>query len=176
MTRVTAHREAAMSKRKLAALILALVLVLAAGIGGAYAYLTTYVTARGGFGITLADKTVLEETVSNWTKHITVSNGEGASDVFVRAKIFWADPFEIQISGAGWQKDGEGFYRYTEALPAGETTGVLDVKILNVPEDAEAGDDFNVIVVYESVLAVFNADGTPDLDTAWAGSVTVIEQ
>ena len=40
---------------------------------------------------------------------------------------------------------------------------------------ATGGEKLDVIVVYDSVAAVFNADGSPDLDTAWAtGDIQVV--
>ena len=164
-----------MKLRKYILPLLAVVLVLAAGIGMASAYFTTYVTAKGGYVIHLNYETEIHEDVSQWTKHVSLYNREGSSPIFVRAKVFFADPYTLEISGANWVLDSEGFYRYQLPLYGGETAGELLIHISGIPEDAKPGDDFNVIVVYESVPAMFHEDGTPDLDKAWAtGDKTII--
>ena len=165
-----------MKLRKYILPLIAVVLVLAAGIGIASAYFTTYVTSKGGYVIHLSYETEIQEDVSQWTKRVTILNKEGSSPVFVRAKVFFADPYTLEISGENWVLDGEGFYRYQLPLYGGESTASqLLIHISGIPEDAKPGDDFNVIVVYESVPAMFHEDGTPDLDKAWAtGDKTII--
>ena len=158
--------------------LLAVVLVLSAGIGMASAYFTTYVTAKGGYVIHLNYETEIHEDVSQWTKRVSLYNREGSSPIFVRAKVFFADPYTLEISGANWVLDSEGFYRYQLPVYGGQSTAdELLIHISGIPEDAKPGDDFNVIVVYESVPALFNEDGSPDLDKAWAtGDKTIIRE
>ena len=66
-------------------------------------------------------------------------------------------------------------YRYT-----GETTGPTEGLKINVSvadgAEVKAGDPIDVIVTYESVPAVFNANGSPDQSTAWsiASAITAI--
>ena len=166
-----------MKDRKWMLFILAVVLVLTACIGSAYAYFTSNSAAKGGYVIHISDSTEIKEEVSDWTKHVTILNKEGGAPVFVRVKAFCASPYELEYDGKNWTIDDDGFYRYAFAVDGGSGTGdVLDIKIKDIPEDAKPGDDFNIIVVYESVPAVFHEDGSPDRESAWAeGEITVLE-
>ena len=158
--------------------LLALVLVLASGIGTAMAYFTTYVNAKGGYVIHLEDKTEIIEDVSSWTKHVSILNKEGSSPVFVRVKALAVDPIKLEFRGEGWVL-GEGDYYYFQSpVEGGKTTEPeLQIHIGPVDEDAKPGEDFNVIVVYESVPAVYTKDGDPDLAAAWAaGPITIITE
>ena len=167
-----------MKKNKWLLLLLAAALVLTAGIGTAMAYFTTYVQARGGYVIRLEDETEIVEDVSSWTKHVTIYNKEGSSPVFVRVKAFAADPIKLEFRGEGWALGEEDYYYFQQPVAGGKNTDPeLQIHIGPVPEDAKPGDDFNVIVVYESVPAVYTKDGDPDLAASWkAGPITIITE
>jgi len=159
--------------------LLALVLVLASGIGTAMAYFTTYVSAKGGYVIHLEDQSEIIEDVSSWTKHVSILNKEGSSTVFVRVKAVVDDPeIKLEFRGDGWVL-GEGDYYYFQSpLKGGETTDPeLQIHIGPVDENAKPGDSFNVTVYYESVPAVWTMDDKPDLTAAWAaGPITIITE
>ena len=154
-------------------------LVAVSGIGTASAYFTTYVRAKGGYVIHLADESEIIEEVSSWTKHVSIYNQEGSSPVFVRVKAFSDDKIELEYRGEGWVLGEGGYYYFQKALEAGRNTDPeLQIHIGPVDPDAKPGDDFNVVVIYESGPAVFHEDGCPDLETAWANSeaITVITE
>ena len=106
-------------------------------------------------------------------------------------KIFAGSNITVEpaFSSEYWEKRTEGgqdVYRYLKTLEKGEETGRTgetwnDGKLtfdLTIPkgEDVKEGDEVNVVIIYESVPAVFKDDGSPDLDTAWSiGKVTVIQ-
>ena len=181
-----------MKKRNWLLFLLAVVLVLGSSIGTAVAYFTTYVTSRGGYVIHLGNETTIEEPdVTNWTKRVTIKNTADASEpgklVFVRARAYVGAAYEsgLTYEGASWlapgdpasPDKGDGFYYYYLPLAPQQSTTELLIKINNIPVDAEEGDIFNVVVVYESVPAVLDANGAPDLATAWAtGKITVITE
>ena len=166
-----------MKRSKWLLALLAAALVISAGAGTAYAYFTTYVTAKGGYVLHLSGGTEIEEKVSSWTKHVTIRSKEGSAPVFVRVKAFAAEPLTLDISGENWQKGTDDYWCYEKPLEGGSATSdELLIALLGVPEGAQPGEDFNVAVVYETVPAVFTEDGRPDLAKAWAdGPVTVLK-
>ena len=161
-------------------LVLAMVMLVAAMMIPAWSYFTTYATARGAETIHLGEKTVISEgDVLNWTKPITITNTHDKIAVYVRAKAFCGDNQKLTYSGSGWTENKEdGFWYYSELLePGDKTENVLNVKIEGVPanDKSEAGDTFNVIVLYESIPARYDADGKPYAD--WTQELkTVIEE
>jgi hypothetical protein len=173
-----------MKKRTLLLAVLAVVLVLSSGIGSAIAYFTTYATARGGYVIHLGDRTEIEEQWDQGQKIVRISNvaqpgtENGQYPVFVRARAFYDSELTVSYSSdpeGAWQEDGAYWY-YQTALYTGDTSGSLKIRVLaKENEKIRPGETADVIVVYESVPAVFTAEGKPDLDTAWkTGDIRVI--
>lgn len=164
-----------MKNRKLILVLLAFVLAVSASIQPAIAYFTTYTYAKGGHPIYLRDTTRIEEKFSNRVKHIRISSDDNSEPVWVRAKVFCAyqDVESVTIASETnkWVKgeedaNGYVFYNYTEPLTAGNKTDELTVTI-NFKENVEPaeGDNFNVIVVYEST-PVRSTDATYE-DAKW---------
>ena len=166
-----------MKMKKWIPFLLAVLLVLCSSIGTAVAYFTTYATARGGYVLRLGEETEIQEEFSDWTKHVVVTSGKDSSPVFVRVKAFSGKKYPLVISGSGWTAGSDGYWYYNSVLEGGSATSQLDIQIKDVPtKEAKSGDEVNVAVVYECVLAVYKADGSPDPDTAWdQGDVKVIE-
>ena len=66
----------------------ALVLTAGLSVGSAMAYFTTYTQVGGGVSLSLGTtSTIPEETVEDWTKHVTIQN-TGDTDCFVRVRAF----------------------------------------------------------------------------------------
>ena len=175
-----------MKKNKILLAVLALVMALGLGIGSAMAYFTTYVTAKGGMPIRLGDKTSIEEPkVENRIKHLVVKNN-GANAVYVRARAYAPAGLKIQYdnvdkeNGPWVYNEKDGYCYYIKILPGkdpdvqyeskekeekaaekeGRVTSELLVKF-EEPEDAKEGDDFNVVVVYESTPVLYDEKGDP---------------
>lgn len=163
-----------MKNRKLILLLLVLALVVCADIQPAIAYFTTFTYAKGGHPIYLRDTTRIEEQFSKQTKHVKIRSEANSSPVWVRAKVFYAYQGieEIIISGnpspeesSKWQegaKDGNGYvyYNYLEPLPGGDVTEELTVTIKTKETlTPEAGDQYDVIVVYESTPVRYDENG-----------------
>lgn len=158
-----------MKKRQLVLFVLAITLVLCSTIGTSFAYFTTYVTAKGGYVIK-ASPTITEPVIDK-AKNITITNSADASPIFVRVKVLCGEEFvdALTVSGDGWSYDEtDQYYYYGSPLNGGESTQVLFAKIGNLPERIVDNEDFNIVVVYESVLAVYNSTGVADFDTSWA--------
>ena len=164
-----------MKKRQIVLFALAITLVLCSTIGTSFAYFTTYVTAKGGYVIK-ASPTITEPLIEK-AKNIQIINSENASPVFVRVQVFCGEEFipALTVEGEGWTYNAsDEYYYYNTPLDAGEPTEVLFAKIGDLPERVKDNDDFNIIVVYESVLAVFDSEGRPDMDTSWAnGNINI---
>ena len=155
---------------------LALVLVLGASIGPISAYFTTYAAAKGGYPIHLGSSTTVYEEFSRWTKHVTVTSEADSQPVYVRARAFWGETYAVTYDGAsGWTDGGDGFWYYDAILKGGEATAPLDVHIENVPAAVEPGENFNIVVVYETTPVQYDeageayADWSITLDTGKTG-------
>ena len=156
-----------MKKRHIILGVLAIVLVLCSTIGMSFAYFTTYATSQGGYVIKSQPR--IDEKFENKKKTIWITNSENASPIFVRAKVFSGSDFTINYEpGADWTYDTDDHYwYYTKPLQGGEPTTDLVASIDKIPEGLINGDEFNIVVVYESVLAVYNGND-PDMATSWA--------
>lgn len=151
-----------MKKKLLILSLLSLSLITLCSIQTAYAYFTTYASARGQANIHLGYDTIIEEELDNMTKHISVRSEEGSIPVYVRVRYFAPEGYSVIPSSVGnqWIYDAaSGYWYYPSILLAGETTPNLDL-LINVPNDQL--QDFNVIVVSESVPVTYDAQGNPE--------------
>lgn len=179
-----------MKKRDAILAVLAVILVLSASIGAASAYFTSYAEARAGYVVHMGYETVIDEDVEGNVKTVRITNqaGQGTAagtyPVFVRVKVYYGSDCAVNVpKTANWSKsggNGEIVCSYDLPLYTGETTGPTEGLKINVSvadgAEVKAGDPIDVIVTYESVPAVFNADGSPDPTTAWsiASAITAI--
>lgn len=159
-----------MKKRKIiltAVSALAAGMILTARLGSAWAYFTTYTSASGSYTLQLGHETRIEETYSSHTKHLVVTN-EGTGPVYVRARAFSGSQCVLTYEGEGWQSGTDGYYYYSSIVPgtASEQDGTvsksqttqLDVQI-TFPENAKEGDDYDIVVIYESLPVQYGEDG-----------------
>ena len=136
---------------------------------GALAYFTTYVSAGGSHVVNMGSQTEIHEDVSSMTKHVSVTNVSQINDCFVRVKVFYAGPFDVTYTdrserGNLWTySEADGYWYYGPILPAGQSTGILDVKIGDLPEDFDR-DSFNVVVIQECTPVVYDEAGNPVAD------------
>lgn len=140
----------------------ALFLTAGLSVGSAMAYFTTYTQVSGGVSLSLGTtSTIPEETVEDWTKHVTIEN-TGDIDCFVRVRAFAGSQYQDSLvySGENWSLAADGYYYYSEILSPGETSGELLIAIDNM----ESNQSFNVIVVQESAPVIYDGDGNPTGD------------
>lgn len=162
-------------KKKLGNIVLTLSaagMIALAGLNSANAYFTTYAEASGGFPLELGDITVIEEEVSDWTKHFVVESSADSQPVYIRARAFSGSAYNLEYSnpeegeeGAGpgtWSLGEDGFYYYSDIVNASEKTSELLIKITNPPQDVTV--KFNVVVIYESTPVQYHEDGSPYAD------------
>lgn len=163
-------RKNILSAAGIAAAVLAAGMVLTATAGRAWSYFTTYTSATGGYTVTLGSETQIEEEYSDHTKHLTVSN-EGSMPVYVRAMVFSGSRYALTCSSedGSWQAGSDGYYYYSRILDAasvGEDGALITPKTsellvrIGFPEDAEEGENCNVVIIYESTPVQYGPDGS----------------
>lgn len=178
-----------MKKRYIILAVIAVVLVISSSIGVTVAYFSTYSDARGGYVIHLGHETEIKEEIDGSTKVIQIANSANTEDdigkypLFVRVKVFAGSDCKATLEDktSGWYV-ADGIYYYGNTLYAGKEgsnpnglTTPLYIKVNATNTNVKAGDIIDVIVVYETVPAVFTTNGEPDFATAWAtGNITVI--
>lgn len=154
-----------MKLRRLFLIALVLLLAAAAALEPALAYFSTYARAQGGLTIALGEETEIYERLSRWTKHISVTSEPGSRPVFVRVKVFWGAACDVSFDGGGsWTEGADGYWYCSDILYEDAQTPELDIHIDNVPADAEPGDSFSVVVIYETTPALYEADGAARAD------------
>lgn len=162
-----------MRRKWIAPAAIAIALAGAVGIAPAWAYFTDSSTATGAMSVNVKPTTDITETYATGVKHVVVANDEDAEGaVFVRAKVFAASSLTIEVSGTSWSSaDADGWYAYVEALEPGSATeelmvrvGFPAVKSDELPTGAVIGDNYNVVVIYESTPVLFHEDGTAYAD------------
>lgn len=147
----------------------ALGMVMALTLQGASAYFTTYVSAGGSQIVHLGSHTEIHEDIIDMTKHVSITNILGGSDCFVRIKVFHGGQVKVSYqdkseSGKSWTySEKDGYWYYNSILPAGASTDILDIKILDLPEDFDK-DSFNVVVVQECTPVIYDENGSPSAD------------
>lgn len=168
--------HACLHSRLVAVLFVAAVACIAlAGVGAASAYFTTYCQAKGGYTLELGDTTTVNEEFANWTKSVTVQS-DAASDepVYVRVIAYGPEKYPIEYSepngATNWSQAADGYYYYkgnSGILNPGDTTPQLDLMIRQVPSSEvstgvapQPGDEFNVVVIYETTPVQYKSDGT----------------
>lgn len=144
----------------------AIVLALAANLSLAWGYFTTYTQASGRIPLGMEDtKTDIEEEVKEWTKHVVITSEEDSQPVFVRARAFGGEQYDLVYSDptGSWSQGTDGFWYLNRPLLGGEKTPELLVKINGVPDkpQEEADKEFNVVVVYETTPVLYDASGNP---------------
>ena len=182
-----------MRKRNLILIALVFALIICATIQPAMAYFTTYVRAKGGHKVTLGDTTKITEEFSNWTKRVTIGNQDGSYPVFIRAKVLYEGPYNLEVSGTGWTaKQSDNYYYFGQSatqltiLNENQATTQLNVEIKNVPteklsdgspnpayDQLKDGESFSVVVVYEStpVRYMLDPDGNNIAYADWEANI-----
>lgn len=170
-----------MKKKKILKILApaSLVLVLAAGtqVQDALAYFTSYTSAAGRVqvGLSFTD-TETGDNVTDWTKHISVAN-TGTVPCFVRVKVLVSEKYEKYVSYSpqregSWALEEDGYWYYDRVLNPGETAdellAALDRTALNRDTGNGEEQEFNVIVVQEHTVALYDGEGNPYADWAMA--------
>lgn len=155
--------------------VTAVMLVLGATMGSAWAYFTTYARAKGTVPIHLGHQEEITEEFdfASYVKKINITSKSDSRPVYLRARAFCAD-YQDKISyenAQNWTQVGDWMYYNKTLAPGADLKGTdkdnpdgdqLFVKIRNVPKSSDPtlkdGDGFNVIVVYESTEVQYDGD------------------
>lgn len=141
----------------------AVMLVMSALMGTAWAYFSTYATAKGGITLHMGHEETVEEDFNSWQKVINITSTKDSRPVYIRARGFCPD-YDITYECDNWeQPEGDDWVYYQEILPPGETADPLKVQIKDVPSGENSGiqdaDSFNVIIVYETTEVQYDESG-----------------
>lgn len=149
-----------MRLRSILPAIIAIGLIGISSVSDANAYFTTYVTAKGGYAVNWKHEEHMEESFTDWNKYVTITSKPESIPVFVRVKAFSGSTYSLDYSGNEWTKnESDGYYYYNQALNGGETTTALKIFIDNIPANPQKKENFNVVVIYETIPVQFDADG-----------------
>lgn len=168
--------------RNIVLISFAVIFVAAAGIGEAWSYFTTYESAQGGYTINLGYETEIHEEVIGAQKEVTITNinkqdAPPSQPVFIRVKAFGSEKYQLKYEGTGWLKnssecsydnyntgDNEWYY-YNGIVNGGDSTSKLFIGFtFPKTEEVKDGDNFNIVVVYESTLVRYDDEGHPYAD------------
>ena len=162
----------------------AIMMVMSAVMGTAWAYFTTYTAARGGITLHLGHEERITEYFKNRNKRVDIEITKDSQPVYVRARGYCAQ-YNLTYSDVelnkgdtpvnnNWVAGGDDWMYYTKILQPGTdengnntaaTADPLYVRINDVPEeDVQGLDDkkpFNVIIVYETTEVEYDKNGNP---------------
>ena len=160
-----------MKFKKYCMIAAALTLVSLASVKTTMAYFTDTEQATGGVTPSLGDsRLVPHEKVEGLVKHITVEN-TGNYDVFIRVKAVYGSNYNAEVvvnTSAGWELKDDGYYYYKDVVKAHETAPELQLQI-TVKDNTAVEESFNVVIVQEASLAIYDADGNASVD--WTKTV-----
>ena len=161
---------------------IAVMLIMSATMGSAWAYFTSYAKAKGGVTLKLGHQETVDEDFYRWEKTIDITSTKDSNAVYLRVKAFCAE-YEVSYKNTqNWSDGGDGWLYYGKTLAPGtslsgsgdELKAFID---MNTPDEAlEDGKTFNVIIVYESMevqyeektgrqLSAQEADWSRELET-----------
>ncbi|MCM1283561.1 MAG: hypothetical protein NC180_00320 [Muribaculaceae bacterium] len=156
--------------------VLAAVLVSTFSAQSAMAYFTTYATAKGGVRVSLdSARTTVEEEFKDWKKTIRIRNS-GLQPCYVRVKVLAGSQYTISASGTNWSQGSDGYWYYANPVPSGGVTEEALVASITVP--AGLNMDFDVVVVEECTMAVYDEAGNPTgaANADWTRAAQYVEE
>ena len=159
---------------------IAVMLVMSAAMGTAWAYFTTYARAKGSVMLNLGHQEKIEENFNSWDKTINLTSEPDSRPAYIRVRAFCAE-YELQYKNTdNWTQDGDWWY-YNKTLDPGKSLAdsgdELTVHIADVPDTGTPGleDDetFSVVIIYESTDVQYDEDGNEKtaLNADWSRKV-----
>ena len=160
-----------MKNRKGIAVLIAVALLLCAGIGGTIAWLTAKSDEVKNTFEPGRVPPVISETISGTEKSDIYITNSGNVNAFLRAAVVvnWVNSAGQYVNGtlpalpsglgSGWILHTDGYYYYTEAVAPGDATETpLFASAIEEPNDGPEGCHLQVTILAESV----QADGMTD--------------
>ena len=160
--------------RKSLIVLLAAVLMLVSSVGMTVAYFSDNDSAEGQAALSLKPDTTIHEGDSDTQKLISISNSETGAPVIVRVRIYGPGEALLTetINDNNWAKASDGWYYYKKALAPGASTGTILAELkadLPDEEKTQLGDEFNVTVVHEAAVVVYDGS-TIKVPAGWGVS------
>lgn len=149
------------------AVAICLALVAGVTVKSAMAYFTTYVTAKGGYEISLGYESEIEEKVENKQKIVTLKN-TGNQAEYVRVKVFTAEEladgvkYSVSYDESDWTYS-DGYYVYNSILEPGESTNSAVTVKFEFPSD-DYDREFNIVVIQECTSVKLDSNGNKYAD------------
>ena len=139
-----------MKLKKIIAGLAVSVMLCTAVMSSAGAYFTDYDGSKGENPFTYKVETELHEHVSDH-KELQINN-TGEIAVTIRARAFAGAEYAdiLDYEGEGWTDGGDGWWYYGPEVAPGEATTTLYISVDLPTTGVEAGQDVNVVVVYEA--------------------------
>lgn len=151
-------------QRKIILTVLALALCLTVSIGITIAYFNDYEDASGGATLNLNGQTKLKEGIAGTSKNIVIQN-TGDANMVTRVMIFDNNYMDVSMENAeDWKairhdEDGYTCYYYKKVLKAGSETSAIKADLnAKYKGDQKPNFDFDVTVIHESALAIYDGD------------------
>ena len=157
-------------------LLVSLVLVLSAAIGGTLGYLTSQVNVVNTMEAGTIDTTVVEDFDGSVKKNVTVEN-TGNSDAYIRAVIVvtWQDKagnvlpvssgdYVMNQLDINWTKENDGFWYYNGVVAENEKTTNL-INECKVEEGVTPPEGYNLNV--EILASAIQAEPAQAVQDAW---------
>lgn len=167
--------------------IIAIMLIMSAVMGSAWAYFTSYSRAKGSVALKLGHEEHIIEDLQGWQKILDIESTEDSNPVYLRMRAYCAEYDVTYDNNKNWTgKKADGWIYYEKALQPGKTLSNPDgddktddsdalLAKIEYKEDPELkdGKTFNVIVVYESTEVQYDEQGNMiDADKAdWSRPV-----
>lgn len=151
---------------------IAVMLVMSAVMGSAWAYFTSFSHAKGSVALKLGHEDHIEEKFDNWEKVLDIVSDKDSNPVYLRMRAYSAEYGVTYEGNDNWtDEQSDKWVYYKKVLPPGKKLSDDDIKdelkvqINNVPksgdEGLQDGKTFNVIVVYESTEVQYDEAGEP---------------
>lgn len=150
-----------MNKKVISLAACALALTVGLYVKPAMAYFTASVSANGKVPVEIDTHANITESGEGQTKVISVTNTE-QTPCYVRVAVIMPESISATYVGEGWSLNDDGYYYYKNILQPGESANELTLSIdtTNALADAKLTyADFNVIVIPESAMVLYNEDG-----------------
>lgn len=149
------------------------VMVLGITVNKTLAYFTAYTDAWGSKTLSLSRTTELKEDLEDNNKVIVIQNTSEDVDIYTRVKVYFANDPDLSVSVKDMSENNlwnyhedDGYYYYTKALAPEESTEVLKAEVKAKLEEGKK-NNLEVIVVHEYVTALYNEDGTGNMELSW---------
>lgn len=163
-----------MKRKQIIGLTALFALILSASIPSTIAYFTTYASASGGVEISLqAETEIIEQLPEPYSKHVQVQLDQGSQPVYVRVRAFSgsAYPIEARPSSTNWKQNGQ-YWEYMVPLFLEEGHNITDEIIFEIDPKEDETQNFNIVVVSESIPVEFDENGNP-LPADWNKTIEI---